>query len=299
MALTHRGAALVTGCSTGIGRAAAVALAGKGFQVYATARNVASISALASGKIVTLALDVTDDASMVAAVTEIERQHGHVTVLVNNAGYAIQGPVEETPLTDIRTIFETNVIGLTRLTQLVLPGMRAAGSGRVINVSSMAGRITFPGGAFYHATKHAVEAISDAMRLELRPFGIRVVVVQPGPVRTSFADTAMDSLGGAAGPYQEFRAQLAGTYASAYAQKNAGVLSPERVARVIAHAAATSRPRARYAVGFIARALMTLRRVTPDVVWDAFARAQFPVPASPAPATPAPVSPDAKPRRED
>ena len=238
-----------------------------------------------------LALDVTDDAWMQRAVQLVEAEHGHVAVLVNNAGYAIQGPVEETPLADIRQLFETNVIGLTRLTQLVLPAMRSARAGRVINVGSMAGRITFPGGAFYHGSKHALEAISDAMRLELRPFGIRVSLIQPGPVRTEFAGTALNSLGGEAGPYQEFRTALAGTYAAAYAQKSAGLLEPERVARVIARAATARRPRSRYAVGFVARALITLRRLAPDVVWDAFARAQFPVPAALAVAAPSVAAP--------
>ena len=284
MSVPAGASALVTGCSGGIGRAAAIALQDKGFRVYATARNVASLADLASRGIDVLPLDVTDESSMTAAVAGIESAGGRVAVLVNNAGYAIQGPVEETPLEEVRRLFETNVFGLTRLTQLVLPAMRAAHQGRIINVGSMAGRITFPGGAFYHGSKHALEAITDAMRLELRPFGVHVSLIQPGPVRSAFATTALDSLGSVAGPYGRFRADLAATYAAAYAGST-GVLDARQVASVIAHAATVGRPRARYAVGFVARALITLRRSMPDPVWDAFARSQFPVPGSPDPAS--------------
>ena len=201
---TSTRAALITGCSTGIGRATALALLAKGFTVYATARRPETIEDLAALGCRTLALDVTSEESMVAAVAAVEAEHGHVEVLVNNAGYALQGPVEETSLDAVRGQFETNVFGLTRLCQLVLPGMRAADSGRIINIGSMGGRFTFPGGGFYHASKHAVEAISDALRLEVAPFGVHVSLVQPGPVVSAFVESAVDSVDVTDGPYAEF-----------------------------------------------------------------------------------------------
>src|SRR5499427_2492073 len=171
-------AVLITGCSTGIGRATAAHLAASGWRVYATARRPESIQDLATRGCRTLALDVCDEASMRAAVETVERADGAVGVLVNNAGYGQEGAFEETAMSDIRRQFETNVFGLIRLTQMVLPGMRRQHWGRVVNLSSMGGRLTLPGGAFYHATKYAVEALSDALRFEVQGFGVDVVVVE-------------------------------------------------------------------------------------------------------------------------
>src|SRR5215831_14178149 len=184
-------AVLITGCSTGIGRATAEHLAGKGWTVYATARRPETIQALAQKGCRTLALDVCDEGSMRAAVDAVERAEGAVGVLVNNAGYGQEGVFEEVPMAEVRRQFETNVFGLTRLTQLVLPGMRRQGWGKIVNLSSMGGRLTLPGGAFYHAPKHAVEALSDALRFEVQGFGVDVVVVEPGPIKTQFGDTAI------------------------------------------------------------------------------------------------------------
>src|SRR5215212_7492856 len=177
---------LITGCSSGIGRATAERLARSGNVVYATARRPESIADLEQAGCRTLALDVTDEASMQAAVRTVEEAEGAVGVLVNNAGYSQSGAVESVPMDDVRRQFETNVFGLVRMCQLVLPGMRAQGWGRIVNLSSMGGRFTFPGGGYYHATKHAVEAISDALRFEVRGFGIDVVIVEPGLIRTGF-----------------------------------------------------------------------------------------------------------------
>src|SRR6185503_6979657 len=185
---------LITGCSTGIGRATAEHLAAKGFTVYATARKLDAIRDLAQKGCKTLALDVCDDDSMRAAVEAVERAEGAVGALVNNAGYGQEGVFEEVPMAEIRRQFETNVFGLVRLTQLCLPGMRRQGWGRIVNISSMGGKLTLPGGAFYRATKHAVEAMSDALRFEVRPFGIDVVVIEPGPIKTQLGDTAIDSI---------------------------------------------------------------------------------------------------------
>ena len=160
-------AVLITGCSSGIGRATAERLARGGRKVYATARRLESIADLAATGCETLALDVTDEASMQAAVAEVERREGAVGALVNNAGYSESGAIEETPIERVRAQFETNVFGLSRMCQLVLPGMRRAGAGRIVNIGSMGGRLTFPGGGYYHATKHALEALSDALRFEV------------------------------------------------------------------------------------------------------------------------------------
>src|SRR6266568_1184824 len=199
-------AVLITGCSTGIGRATAEQLAAGGWTVYATARRPEAIGELAGRGCRTLALDVCDEASMRAAVETIERAEGAVGVLVNNAGYGQEGAFEEVPMAEVRRQFETNVFGLVRLTQLVLPGMRRQGWGRIVNLSSMGGRLTFPGGAYYHATKHAVEAFSDALRFESRGFGVRTVIVEPGLILTSFGDAAVDSMTAAPdeGPYAAF-----------------------------------------------------------------------------------------------
>jgi NADP-dependent 3-hydroxy acid dehydrogenase YdfG len=160
-------AVLVTGCSSGIGRATAERLAARGFTVYATARDVERIAALAARGCRVLALDVTDEDSMQAAVGTVVDEQGAVGALVNNAGYSQSGPIEEVPVAEVRRQFETNVFGLVRMCQLVLPGMRAQHHGRIVNVSSMGANFTFPGGGVYHATKYAVEAISDALRFEV------------------------------------------------------------------------------------------------------------------------------------
>ena len=180
---------LITGCSTGIGRATATHLAASGYTVIATARRVEDLADLAAAGCRTLALDVTDEGSMRAAVDAVEASHGRIDVLVNNAGYSQSGAVESVPLARTRAQFETNVFGPLRLTQLVLPGMRRRRAGRIVNVSSMGGRLVFPGGGVYHASKYALEALSDALRYELRPFGIAVVLIEPGLIRTNFAAT--------------------------------------------------------------------------------------------------------------
>jgi NADP-dependent 3-hydroxy acid dehydrogenase YdfG len=272
-------AALVTGCSTGIGRAVAERLHAAGYPVYATARRVETLEELAAAGMSTLALDVTDETSMVAAVERVVADHGAVGVLVNNAGYALQGAVEQAPLDEVRRQFETNVFGLVRLTQLVLPGMRAQGWGRVVNMGSMGGRFTFPGGGFYHASKHAVEAISDALRLEVATFGVAVSLVQPGPVQSSFVDTAIDTLEPPAGAYAQFERDLAEQYAASYGDGRTQLnVTPQDVATVVLHAVSAEHPRARYAVGVLARAMITGRRLLPDLVWDRVIRASWPTP---------------------
>ncbi len=269
---------LVTGCSSGIGRATVQALLRGPRPVWATARQVGSLDDLAAAGARVLALDVTDEDSMVAAVAAVQDEHGPVGGLVNNAGYGEYGPVEEVPLAAVRRQFETNVFGLLRLTQLVLPGMRAAGRGRLVNVSSMGGRMTLPGGGVYHASKYAVEALSDALRFETRGFGIGVSVVAPGPVRTGFAEEATAVPEGD-GPYAGFMRGVAARNATAYDRPDArGTLDAEDVAEVIVTALESARPKARYPVGFVSREVVGARKLLPTAVWDALLRRQYPTP---------------------
>ncbi len=275
-------AILITGCSSGIGRATAERLARAGWPVFATARRLASIRDLETLGCRVLQLDVTDERSMQAAVAEVEGDHGAVGVLVNNAGYSQSGAVEEVPVEEARRQFETNFFGPVRLCQLVLPAMRARRGGRIINMSSVGGRLTFPGGGVYHATKYAVEAVSDALRWELRPFGIDVVVIEPGLIRTGFEHTATESLGaiGAAdSPYRDFNAAVARATAGAY--RTPFSAGPERVARVVERAIRARRPRTRYVVTFGARAALALHALLPDRAWDMAMRAQFTTPPRP------------------
>jgi len=273
-------AALVTGCSSGIGRAVAERLHAAGFPVYATARRPESIAPLAGAGMTTLALDVTDESSMVAAVDRVVTDHGAVGVLVNNAGYSLQGTVERTPMGDVRREFETNLFGLVRLTQLVLPGMREQRYGRVVNMGSMGGRFTFPGAGFYHATKHGVEAISDALRLEVAPFGVKVVLIEPGPVQSRFGETAVSTIPeGDDSPYARFHDEMGEAYARAYRGRPTDlVVSPEAVADVVVKAVRDPSPRPRYAVGVAARTLITSRRLLPDQAWDMVMRRIWPTP---------------------
>ena len=274
------GPVLITGCSTGIGRATAQRLAGAGHTVYATARKLESIADLEGSGCRTLALDVTDEESMQAAVGAVEEADGAVGALVNNAGYSQNGAVESIPMDSLRKQFETNVFGLVRMCQLALPGMRREGRGRIVNLSSMGGKLTFPGGGAYHATKHAVEALSDAMRFEVAGFGIQVVVIEPGLIRTEFGETSVGSLTETQeGPYGDFNTAVGATTAGAY-EGPMGKLGggPEAVAKVIQKAIEANRPRTRYRVTASARVLMTQRALMPDRVWDLMVRSSFPRP---------------------
>jgi NAD(P)-dependent dehydrogenase (short-subunit alcohol dehydrogenase family) len=277
-------AVLVTGCSSGIGRATAERLARSGWTVYASARRLESIAELAASGCRLLELDVTDEGSMRAAVEAVEAAEGAVGALVNNAGYSLSGALETVPLDEARRQLETNVLGLVRLSQLVLPGMRAQGRGRIVNVSSMGGRLTFPGGGWYHASKHAVEALSDALRFEVQGFGIDVVVIQPGLIRTRFADAAVgtiaDRSGDPDGPYDGFNQAVAAATAGAYRNAIARTLGggPDTVARAIERALSAKRPRTRYRVTGSALLFIGLRRALPDRLWDALVARTFPQP---------------------
>ncbi|HEX8714280.1 MAG TPA: SDR family NAD(P)-dependent oxidoreductase [Solirubrobacteraceae bacterium] len=276
-------AVLITGCSSGIGHATALRLARSGWPVYATARRPETIADLREADCHTLALDVTDEQSMRAAVEEVERAEGAVGVLVNNAGYSQSGAIETVPLEAVRRQFETNVFGLVRLTQLVLPKMRAQRWGRIVNVGSMGGRLSFPGGGHYHATKHALEAISDAMRFELRGFGVDVTLLEPGLITTEFGEAATASMADVQSsdgdPYGEFNATVGavtkGAYEGPMRLLGAG---PDRVAKTIERALKRKHPPARITITPSAKLTIAMRRLMPDRAWDAAMRAQFPQP---------------------
>jgi NAD(P)-dependent dehydrogenase (short-subunit alcohol dehydrogenase family) len=272
-----RKVALITGCSTGIGRATALAFQEAGYITYATARRPETLQDLSRAGCQTLPLDVTDEHSMQAAVQQVVQTHGGVSVLVNNAGYGEYGPLEELAMEALRKQFETNVFGLLRMCQLVLPGMRAAGWGHIINVSSVGGEMALPVGGAYHASKYAVEALSDVLRAETKPFGIRVSVIQPGFVKTNFLSTQRDSDGmqHLTGPYAGIKTSLDRMGASVEGGSMGGT-EPEAIARVIVAAAQARTPRTRYKISMVAHLLPMLRRWLPDRGWDALVNRMIP-----------------------
>ncbi len=278
-------AVLITGCSSGIGRATALRLAGSGWRVYATARRPDSIADLQDAGAHTLALDVTDERSMRAAVDTVEQAEGAVGVLINNAGYSQSGAVETVPLEAVRRQFETNVFGPVRLSQLVLPKMRAQRWGKIVNVGSMGGRLTIPGGGCYHATKHALEAISDALRFEVRGFGIDVILLEPGLITTDFGEAAVASMdetsaGEERGPYARFNATVGAATVGAYEgpMRRLGG-PPDRVAKVIERAITRRRAPTRVTITPSAKLMIGTRRLLSDRAWDAAMRRQFPEPS--------------------
>jgi NAD(P)-dependent dehydrogenase (short-subunit alcohol dehydrogenase family) len=264
--------ALVTGASSGIGEATARALLADGYKVYATARRLDRMASLGTAGAVLLPLDLTNDATIVAAVTAIEAAEGRLDVLVNNAGYGSYGALEDVPMAEARRQVEVNLFGLARLCQLVLPMMRAQRSGRIVNVTSIGGKIWEPFGAWYHATKFAVEGLSDCLRMELAPFGIDVIVIEPGAIRTEWGGIASDSLIRMSGASayathaRQHAAMLAGTDASAMSSP------PEIVATSIADAIRARRPKTRYATGGGARKILFLRSILSDRMFDALMR---------------------------
>jgi NAD(P)-dependent dehydrogenase (short-subunit alcohol dehydrogenase family) len=261
--------ALVTGGSSGIGERTAVSLAQAGFTTYAVARRVDRMAALRDAGVSTFAMDVTDDASMTSGVERIVGEQGRVDVLVNNAGYGSYGAVENVPIGEARRQFEVNLFGLARLIQLTTPAMRAQGSGRIVNISSIGGKFYEPLGAWYHATKFAVEGFSDSLRLELAPYGVRVVIVEPGAILTEWSDIAGESaLASSRGtPYERQAEGLSRRFAQAYRPLAAS--QPDVVAKAVVKAATARRPRIRYPVGRGARTVLTARAALPDRAFDA------------------------------
>ncbi len=263
--------ALVTGASSGIGKATAIALKEAGFLTYATAPDAGKLEELKAQGCETLALDVTDENSMREAVKTAEQHNGAIQVLVNNAGYGQYGAIEEIPIDDVRRNFEVNVFGLLRMCQLALPGMRRHGAGRIINLSSVAGEMSQPGSGIYHATKHAIEAIDEALRIEVSYFNIQVIGILPGPVNTHFDEVAIAQIPdvGAESPYKIFNENLVKATRDMLKPGGTGVLEPEDVAKVIVEAATAENPDRRYHVGTISKVMGRAHDLLPDSVWDA------------------------------
>jgi len=284
-------AVLITGCSSGIGEATATHLCARGFTVYATARRPETIEHLRKLGCQTLALDVTDENSMRAAVSTVEEREGAVGVLINNAGYSQSGAIETVPLEDVRRQFETNVFGLVRMCQLVLDKMRVQGYGKIVNVSSMGANFTFPGGGFYHSSKYALEAISDALRFEVKGFGVDVIVVQPGLILTRFGEAASSSMDlissspsapseNGADPYANFNTTVAKRTRDVYDNPLMARVGgpPLAVAKKVERAITARRPKTRYRVTVSAPLLITQRKLLSDRMWDRMMASQFPRP---------------------
>ena len=259
--------ALITGASVGIGRATAEALRKAGYRVFGTSRKA---TASKSDSITMLVCDVTDDASVKKMVDEVLEKAGRIDLLVNNAGFGITGAAEESSIDQVRAMFETNVFGLVRVTNAVLPIMRKQREGRILNVGSVAGLGPFPFGGHYGATKHAVEGYSESLDHEVRDFGVRVAVIEPGPTRSSFeASTVVADT-----PHADYRAAR-NKYAVAFGRTMAEAVSAESVAETIVLAAQDKAPRLRYASGKVARQIAFARRFLPRSLFDRTLRKQF------------------------
>ena len=262
-------AALVTGASSGIGGSTARKLASIGYTVYGAARRTDRLQELASDGIIPLGMDVTDGQSMQEGVARIIADAGRIDVRVNNAGYGSYGAVEDVDMDEARRQFEVNVFGGMNLTRLVLPHMRAQKSGTIVNITSMGGKIYTPLGGWYHGTKFALEALSDCLRLEVAPFGINVVVIEPGGIATEWGGIAAANLEktSGSGPY---KAQAEAVGKSLRSEANANRNSPPSViSDAIAKAVTARRPKTRYAVGFGARPLIAAGAVLSDRQFDA------------------------------
>ena len=263
---------LLTGASSGIGYDTAVALAQQGHKVYAAARRVDRMEPLRQYGIVPLKMDVTDEASMQEGVKALLEAEGRIDVLINNAGYGYFGAVENVPMDDARNQLEVNVFGLARLCQLVLPTMRAQHSGRIINTASVAGRSVFYYGGWYHVSKYAVESLSDAMRMELKPFGIDVVIIEPGAIKTNWgiiaADHLIESSKGTA--YEQTGTMMANNLRNMYLSNT--ISDPAVVRKAIVRAVNARRPCTRYRIGRMANAIVFFHWLLPTRWWDAFLR---------------------------
>ena len=263
---------LVTGGSSGIGFEAAQRLARMGHKVYAAARRTALMEPLVADGVTPLALDVTDDASRRQCVDTILKAEGRIDVLVNNAGYGYFGAVECVPLDDSRRQLEVNVFGLAEMTRLVLPAMREQGSGRIVNIASIAGRAVFPFGGWYNVSKYSVEALSDALRIELKPFGIDVAIIEPGCIKTDWGIIAADHLEECSRGTAYEQPALREAAAMRWAYKGNFITKPTRVAQAVVRAATSRCPRTRYRLGTASFSVTVLHALLPARWWDAMVR---------------------------
>lgn len=260
---------LITGASSGIGKATAKALIAEGHTVYAAARRVERMEDLRQLGCTPLRMDISREEDITAAVGKIEAECGGVDILVNNAGFGTQGSIEETSLDDARYQFDVNLFGLARLTQLVLPYMRENRFGKIVNISSVGGKIYIPLGGWYHATKHALEGWSDCLRTEVAQFGIDVVIIEPGAIGTEFNDVFVGPMleRSGDGPYRDLAHGLANT-AREFGERPNGSSPPSVIAETIAKALKARRPKTRYAAGKLARPLLFARRWVSDRTFD-------------------------------
>lgn len=267
--MSNKKVILITGASSGIGKATALQLIKDGHTVYGAARRVEKMQELTDAGGHIIEMDVMDEAQLEAGVNQVIKEQGKIDVLINNAGYANYGSVEETPIADARRQFEVNIFGLARLTQLVIPHMRKQKSGKIINISSMGGKIYTPLGAWYHATKHALEGWSDCLRLELKPFHIDVVIIEPGAIVTEFGAVMVEPMleRSGNGPYSDMTHALAKATRGSY-EKEGAASPPSVIAGVISKAIKSSRPRTRYVAGKLAQPLMFIRKYLGDRIFD-------------------------------
>lgn len=259
---------LITGASSGIGKAAALQLLDEGHIVYGAARRVEKMEDIKSAGGHAIEMDITKDEDVINAVNRIIGEQHRVDVLVNNAGYAIYGAVEDTDIDDARRQFEVNLFGLARITQLVLPYMRSQQSGKIINMSSMGGKVYTPLGAWYHATKHALEGWSDSLRLEVKQFGIDVVIVEPGIIATEFGEVMDDPMmkRSGEGPYSNMAEFMSKATRKSYEEGNAS--PPSVIADVISKAVNSDKPKIRYVKGKLAKPVMLMRKILGDRIFD-------------------------------
>lgn len=259
---------LVTGASAGIGKATVELFLQTGYKVYAAARRIEKMDDLKVLGAIPVQMDVTDNNSMEAGIGKINQESGGVDILINNAGYGSLGSVEEVSIDEAKRQFEVNIFGLARLTQLVAPHMREMKWGKIVNISSVGGKIYEPLGGWYHATKFALEGLSDCMRLELKGFGIDVIVVQPGPIRSEWGDIASDNLikTSGKGPYKKIAEGMMNNFKNFYSEKRSS--PPEEVARIIYKSVASVNPRTRYPAGKGAGMILLGRKLLSDKLFD-------------------------------
>lgn len=263
---------LITGASSGIGYDAAQVLAQQGHRVYAAARRVEKMEPLKAFGVQVIRMDVTDEASMQQGVEAVIQAEGRIDVLVNNAGYGYFGAIETVPLADARRQLEVNVFGLAQLTQLVLPYMRQQGSGRIVNTSSIAGKMAIFLGGWYNVTKYSVEAYSDALRMEMKPFGIDVVMIEPGAIKTEWGVIAAEHLreSSAGTAYEEMGARMSNSMDWAY--RSRWFSSPRVITKAISRAVNSRHPKARYSRGRFSLSGRLAHAILPARWWDALMR---------------------------
>lgn len=266
---------LITGASSGMGKSTANILNKQGYKVYGAARRLDQMQDLKDNGISIISLDLTKEESIVSCVNTILDNEGQIDILINNAGYGSYGAVEDVPIEEAKRQFEVNIFGLARITQLVLPSMRKNKFGRIVNISSMGGKIYTPLGAWYHATKHALEGWSDCLRLEVKPFGIDVAIVEPGGIKTPWGTIAADNLrkNSSKGVYASFANKVADGMQKTYTDNS--LTNVDVLGNVIAKAATDKKPKTRYVKGYMAKPAIAIRKWFGDIVFDKMIMSQF------------------------